>query len=69
MSVMCLVCVLFHGSLYPLFPFYEMFFLSCNYKMNVIPSPRESMPQALHCHRDTELRELMYIWKSGSEPN
>ena len=25
-SVMCLVCVLFHGSLYP---FYEMFFLSC----------------------------------------
>ena len=29
MSVMCLVCVLFHGSLYPLFPFYEMFFLSC----------------------------------------
>ena len=29
MSVMCLVCVLFHGSLYPLLPFYEMFFLSC----------------------------------------
>ena len=27
-SVMCLVCVLFHGSLYP---FYEMFFLSCIY--------------------------------------
>ena len=25
MSVMCLVCVLFHGSLYPLFPFYEIF--------------------------------------------
>ena len=25
-SVMCLVCVLFHGSLYPFFPFYEMFF-------------------------------------------
>ena len=29
MSVMCLVCVLFHGSLYPFFPFYEMFLLSC----------------------------------------
>ena len=27
MSVMCLVCVLFHGSLY--IPFHEMFFLSC----------------------------------------
>ena len=29
MSVMCLVCVLFHGSPYHSFSIYEMFFLSC----------------------------------------
>ena len=30
--------------------------------MHVIPSPKESMPQALYCRRDTQLSlELMYI--------